>query len=153
MTKSCKYCASEIPKAAKFCPQCRKRLNTHPLIKLFIGLFVFSAMMSGIMQSIDHKSGSATASAPDTEQAVKLTDKGKALKAKHPEWSNDECNSIGSKKVIIGMTAEQVRTAWGKPYKINSTITGSSRHEQWVMHENGNTYAYFEDDILTTLQK
>jgi len=81
-----------------------------------------------------------------------LTEKGKKIKAKHADWTNEICNTIGDKKIYAGMTAEQVKTAWGKPYKINTTIIGDREHEQWVMHKYGSDYVYFDNGIMTSLQ-
>jgi hypothetical protein len=73
--------------------------------------------------------------------------------AKHSGWEREACRAISQKKIFVGMTAEQVRTSWGKPYKINSTTFGRSEHEQWVMREYGSDLLYFEDDVLTTIQQ
>jgi hypothetical protein len=55
------------------------------------------------------------------------------------------------KGVRIGMTKEQVlATQWGKPKSVNTTVTANSRREQWVY--GGNSYLYFVNDILTTIQ-
>jgi hypothetical protein len=51
------------------------------------------------------------------------------------------------------MTSDQVKADWGKPYKINATITGTSQSDQWVMHKNGGTYIYFNNKILTSIQQ
>jgi len=54
-------------------------------------------------------------------------------------------------KVWIGMTKEMALESWGKPEDINVTITNYGRDEQWV-HGSGQ-YLYFDDGILTTIQK
>jgi type II secretory pathway pseudopilin PulG len=88
-----------------------------------------------------------------TVQVEPLTEKGKKVKSKHSDWSNDICNTIGNKQVYAGMTADQAIAAWGKPYKINYTTYGNNReHEQWVMRKRGNDYLYFENGILTNIQ-
>lgn len=51
------------------------------------------------------------------------------------------------------MTKEQVEEAWGTPYKINYSTGAYGTHEQWVMHEFGSTYVYFENGIMTSLQQ
>ena len=52
--------------------------------------------------------------------------------------------------VDIGMTADDVRkSSWGKPQKINSTITANGRHEQWV-YGGGNLY--LDNGVLTSIQ-
>jgi len=52
-------------------------------------------------------------------------------------------------KVWIGMTKEMARESWGSPQDINRTITANGVHEQWVY---GDSYLYFNDGILTTIQ-
>jgi hypothetical protein len=51
--------------------------------------------------------------------------------------------------ISIGMSKEQVITKWGKPNKINKTIFADYTHEQWIY---GESYLYFENDILTSIQ-
>ena len=52
--------------------------------------------------------------------------------------------------VDIGMTADAVRkSSWGKPQKVNSTITANGRHEQWVY---GGGYLYLDNGVLTSIQ-
>lgn len=82
-----------------------------------------------------------------------LTKAGKRIKAKHPDWDDLTCSTVGAGEIFLGMTKEQVRAAWGSPYKVNTTKTVYGTREQWVMHEVGSTYVYFEDGIYTALQK
>ncbi len=52
--------------------------------------------------------------------------------------------------VRIGMSQEDVvASMWGKPRKINRTITASEIREQWV-YDGG--YLYFTNGRLTTIQ-
>ena len=87
-----------------------------------------------------------------TEEDARLTLTGKRIHARHPEWEADDCNTIGKRKIRIGMTKEQVAAAWGRPYHINKTHNAYGRSEQWVMHEMGSNYVYFEDGFCTTIQ-
>ncbi|WP_088226118.1 hypothetical protein [Desulfosporosinus sp. FKB] len=53
--------------------------------------------------------------------------------------------------VKIGMTAQEILdSAWGKPNKINRTVTTFGTHEQWV-YDNGG-YLYLDNGILTAVQ-
>jgi hypothetical protein len=70
--------------------------------------------------------------------------------AKHKDWDRGLCAMIANKEIRIGMPADQVRAAWGKPEKINSTVFPHSVHEQWVY---GSSYVYFEDGVMTALQQ
>ncbi|MHC0039708.1 hypothetical protein [Pseudoneobacillus sp. C159] len=53
-------------------------------------------------------------------------------------------------KVKIGMTKAQVLlTTWGKPLRVNTTVTSNITHEQWVYY--GNKYLYFTNGKLTLI--
>lgn len=55
--------------------------------------------------------------------------------------------AIESRKVMVGMTAEQVRSSWGSPTKISNSVIGGHAHAQWVYRRDKVTtqYVYFED--------
>lgn len=56
-----------------------------------------------------------------------------------------------SSGVSIGMTAAQVlESKWGRPTKVNTTATANTVREQWVY---GGGYLYFENGVLTAVQK
>lgn len=57
---------------------------------------------------------------------------------------------ILARKVKIGFTKEMCEIAWGKPEKINTTITNSVTSEQWVYGLG--TYLYFRNGKLTSIQ-
>ena len=59
--------------------------------------------------------------------------------------------AIANGEVFIGMTAEECIRAWGSPEKVNTTDTARGHHSQWVYP--GGRYVYFEDGILTTVQR
>jgi len=67
------------------------------------------------------------------------------------KWGKRTWAAIRAEKVLVGMTAEQARFSWGKPDEVNVTITGGARHEQWVY--GGRSYLYFDDGVLTAIQK
>lgn len=84
-------------------------------------------------------------------------------KAQHTYWVFDAQQAAGYKKkfgedkwskilngnVSIGMTKEMCELSWGKPQKINETVTAGRTLEQWVYKSN---YLYFDNGILTTMQ-
>lgn len=41
-------------------------------------------------------------------------------------------NAILSREVFIGMTADEVVQSWGKPIRVNVSVTAKGRDEQWV---------------------
>ncbi len=53
--------------------------------------------------------------------------------------------------VTIGMSKEQaLASSWGKPQKVNRTISAYGEREQWVY--GGSNYLYFENGTLTSIQ-
>lgn len=63
-------------------------------------------------------------------------------------------NAIAQGKVFVGMTAAEVRRSWGAPTKVNTTLTGGSKSEQWV-YDRGNyrsQYVYLENGVVRTIQ-
>lgn len=85
-------------------------------------------------------------------ETANLSAKGKRLKAKYPDWSVEDCDTISKRRIRIGMTTEQVAAAWGRPYRINRSHFPTGLHEQWVMDEMGPNYVYFENGICTSFQ-
>jgi hypothetical protein len=81
-------------------------------------------------------------------QAKRTADRLAQIKAKN--WSPDVEQSVIERKVQLGMTAEQVIMAWGKPNHINKTVGRWGVHEQWVYHSS--QYLYFENNIVTSWQ-
>lgn len=84
--------------------------------------------------------------------------KGQELKVqKEPEAQPIQAaysNAIAQGKIMIGMTAEQARRAWGSPSKVNRTVTAYSATEQWV-YDHGNyrsSYIYLEDGKVRSWQ-
>lgn len=61
---------------------------------------------------------------------------------------------IKTGKIMTGMSKDEVRMSWGRPYSINRTVTSSSAHEQWVYGDeyNKKTYLYFDNNVLTAWQ-
>lgn len=57
-------------------------------------------------------------------------------------------------RVMAGMSADQVRIAWGQPTSINRSVSAGSVREQWVYrHGPGNSqYIYLEDGVVTSFQ-
>lgn len=62
--------------------------------------------------------------------------------------------AMASGKVTRGMSAAQVKTAWGNPKSINKGVYGAQISEQWV-YDRGkfrSQYIYLKDGIVTSIQ-
>ncbi len=64
-------------------------------------------------------------------------------------------NHIQNKRVMVGMTKEQVLKAWGSPYTINVSYTKDGiRREEWIFEDWKDAsnvkhrYLYFEEGVL-----
>ena len=146
----CKECGTEISSKAEACPKCGAKNVKHygcgTIIIILIVVAIFTSIFSG--------SNTPTPQANiQQQQEEELSEKGKSVKTKHPEWKNDVCNAVAEKKVFIGMNDHQAIAAWGPPHKVNTSTGSYGRHEQWVMHEFGGDYLYFQNGILTSMQQ
>jgi hypothetical protein len=66
------------------------------------------------------------------------------------KWPANIEKAIIDNKILLGMTDEQVRMAWGKPETINRSVGSWGIHEQWAY---GSTYLYFENELLKNYQE
>jgi len=63
-------------------------------------------------------------------------------------------NAVSMGRIMVGMTTEQVRRAWGSPTKINGSTGSYGRHEQWV-YDRGDfrfQYVYIQNGVVTGMQ-
>lgn len=60
--------------------------------------------------------------------------------------------SIKKGEVIMGMTSQQVRYAWGAPDKVSTSYEGGKHRELWIYSSflglSKKTYLYFEEGKL-----
>ena len=62
------------------------------------------------------------------------------------------CAGCGRKfSALIGMTAEQVEFARGRPGQVHETTTASGRYEQWVYGVGD--YVQLANGIVTAIQR
>ena len=66
------------------------------------------------------------------------------------KWPKSFQAAIRNQKVMLGMSREQARVAWGAPDDINTTITAGRRSEQWVY--DNKVYIYFDNGRLSSIQ-
>lgn len=80
---------------------------------------------------------------PVVARMVPLTPAGAIVRDGHPSWDNVTCNSIGEKRLRIGMRKEMVEAVWGRPTAIIWRVDGreevasteytSTKEEEWIM--------------------
>lgn len=81
------------------------------------------------------------------QAAIKREERRKSILTKYGEYYG---SAILQGNVIIGMTSEQCREAWGHPRRINRTTTAYGVSEQWVY---GYRYLYLDNGKLTAIQE
>jgi hypothetical protein len=169
--KPCKECGKEISTEAKRCPHSGK---TNPTSRGFvigtgggcllviIGLGVIGTLSStgsrGPAPTAQTKQLSPAATAQARVSSVLSGARSmctpsaarvKKMIVDHPAWEDGSMANVLCKRVAIGMTAPQVRLAWGAPESINTTTYASGDHDQWVYGAN---YVYLENGIVTAMQ-
>ena len=179
--QKCHECGKDVSTTAKACPNCGASVKK-PLLQRNIGclggiviislLYAVSGIFTGGGSNPSPPSPPAIQQPEDPalikkrvelqrknvelqnkKEADFLKSKAGIIWAKHKDWDREDCKTIAERKIYIGMNAEQVRLAWGKPYKINISTGVWGEHEQWVMHEEGSTYLYFQNGKLTSIQR
>lgn len=86
----------------------------------------------------------------NTKWRTELAAVDRALDSKTGQAGQAEKKERRSRDVLIGMYKEEVlESNWGRPGKINTTITARGTSEQWV-YRGG--YLYFENGVLTAIQ-
>jgi len=65
-----------------------------------------------------------------------------------------EQQEIADRPVSIGMTAEEVISTWGRPMKVNTTVTPGKRSEQWVYRRGRSRtqYVYLDNGVVRATQ-
>jgi hypothetical protein len=55
-------------------------------------------------------------------------------------------------EVLVGMTADQVRQAWGRPDRKNLTDYADGQRDQWVYYRHNRTdYVHFNDGLVSSV--
>ena len=68
-----------------------------------------------------------------------------------PTWDKSIIEAIKQHKITIGMTNDQVQLSWGKPKKVNRTVTSQGVREQWIYSKE--KYLYLDNNKLTAIQE
>jgi hypothetical protein len=84
-----------------------------------------------------------------------MEDVEKYLAIKSSGWPKEIQELILKGELKTGMTTHMVFYAWGKPDAINETNTSDGVSEQWVYKQSDSQtrYLYFENGLLTAIQK
>ena len=82
-------------------------------------------------------------------KAISAANKAKRKVELTKKFGASNANLILEGIVQIGMTKAMCEESWGTPDDINKSIGSWGIHEQWVY---GNSYLYFEDNKLTSIQ-
>ncbi|MGH7582684.1 MAG: hypothetical protein ACREL5_05620 [Gemmatimonadales bacterium] len=92
---------------------------------------------------------SVAAAEAATRRAAARAEKARTDSIMRRPWPLAVRQAAVARSVLIGMTEEQARAAWGKPARVNVTVNAGGTHEQWVY---GSSYLYFDNGKLTTWQ-
>ncbi|MBV0933565.1 hypothetical protein [Marinobacterium weihaiense] len=68
------------------------------------------------------------------------------------QWREKIERAIQRRQVIVGMTEDQVRRAWGQPTEVNRSTSRSGATEQWVYREKDAAkadYVYLENGTVS----
>jgi hypothetical protein len=110
----------------------------------FVAALLFVAFLSSIayvLFFLPKKSVSAENLA--AARAIPLSSAGSIIHGAYPAWDNVICNSVGAKRLRIGMRKEMVEAAWGRPrtiiWRSDARADGipnellSTKEEEWIM--------------------
>ncbi len=100
-TKKCKYCMSDIPKAAKVCPQCRKKQGPGVLkiVLMAFGALIVLSIIGSLFSSGSSDSDKTAATAIETNSSSadntnsKTTEKAAAPAPEYISYNVSELNS------------------------------------------------------------
>lgn len=85
-----------------------------------------------------------------SEESRRIEDKHRAEYLANPKLPPHIRDAIVQKKVVLGMTLDDVVESWGTPTKKNISVGEYGRSEQWIYE--GNRFLYFRSGKLTSWQ-
>jgi hypothetical protein len=65
----------------------------------------------------------------------------------HPDLEQAIRSAIFNRRIIIGMTQEQVTASWGRPQRIKRYVYSFGVYQQWIY---GSQYLNFKNGVLTS---
>lgn len=92
-------------------------------------------------------SDSVAAIEKQRKEKWKLTKAGK-IGARHPWWTESDCERISRGEIWIGMHIAMVAEIYGQPDDINVSNYGSGNQYQYVWHEWEPGYFYTKEDRI-----
>jgi hypothetical protein len=63
--------------------------------------------------------------------------------------------AVSERRVLVGMTSQEVLMSWGQPTKINKTASARGASEQWIYRKQkigDDQYVYVENGVVRTIQ-
>lgn len=68
--------------------------------------------------------------------------------------ANAANNAIAIRSILVGMYANEVVRAWGRPDKVNATTNTSGKSEQWIYRRDNHydRYVYLDNDVVRSFQ-
>jgi hypothetical protein len=134
--------------------------TAHVVVKNVVPGAQTSAPVRMIVQADDGRMGYVDVRVTDTNVS-RLLRGGNAAFAKtfyttdprtaHKDWPARVWTAIADSEVFVGMTASQARMSWGEPSRVNDTLVGGVRGEQW-MYGDG-SYLSLVDDVVSEVQQ
>jgi hypothetical protein len=173
MLTKCPDCGNDVAQGAKSCPRCGRKLGQSTTEACMIGCAIAVGavvLIVGVLFLIGAFAASQQASRPVTplpplptdttatidtrgpaapDEAFLKTKAGRIWKKHSGAWSEEDCRTIASRKINVGMSGEMVRASWGQPEHINESTYRSGTHEQWVY--GSRSYVYLENGIVTSI--
>jgi len=152
---TCPDCEREVSDQAPVCPECGRphptaTINSTPsgarekksifakpfsflgVVAIAVGVFLFAKIRQSTSALESSVSGLSSSAEKSEDQRLREA-------------------AIAEKRVVAGMTPDEVRSSWGEPEHVNTTTYGQHVHEQWVFA--GSRYVYFEDGVVTAFQQ
>lgn len=108
-----------------------------------------SWMFAALIEAADQEDIHRRFRAAEVKRKQVAEQRRKLYTEEHPELSDRIREAILGGNLVLGMSAEEARAAWGAPSRVNKTVNAYTVSEQWVY---GDTYVYFENGKLNSWQ-
>jgi hypothetical protein len=109
-----------------------------------------SWMFAALIEAADQEDIHRQFHAADVRRKQVEEQRRKSYTEEHPELSERIRRAILEGKLVLGMSAEEARAAWGAPSRVNKTVNAYTVSEQWVYGDDD--YVYFENGKINSWQ-